>query len=702
MNINDGRSENRGATQYRTVEGGRRRCSLSRHRHLAWAMFLIHCHFTTTSASPYITVSAKVAAIIFPRTDAKRNRSVLNHYNLKHPQRQQRYKSSHIPYQGGGSTRDLTTFSLSMAKRSSSSSNKLRLDRQNATSRHHQGATTAFVSSLKNPLSSIWRRLRKTTIDSELSAFQDHEEAVAAVAQTDDELSRIEAAHGQRACQTAVHVAQGTRLANESQQAEASGESVHLQLTQQYQTSEPENNVEGGAEIGKSRNAIIQELSFTSSSQKTTYKALNTCRRKFEAFLNYHGANKTVIESSQILSRKVDIGDKDHADKRKEWRELWKDRRLLTDRTEFLAVYQSDRQDQSPQRNISDKHNQKQQKANASVKRRGGFADLLYLYTDRLLGILQDEDEDHKGKNVKEWLEEAYGKENTNKLVASQFHRLSEPDQLSELQKFADWFRKVMPYYYDKCGSCSASFKDETAAAAAAAVEQSSTEMEPNDVDNCYDDDINEDSNDGQVDDDEDDDKGTFLGYIYPDDHELNGKASRTELYQCHKCQEYTRFPRYNSAHAIIDSKRGRCGEYSTLLYRFLRALDLEARWVVDWADHVWAEVLLEGDHGKRRWVHLDPCEAAVDNPLLYQGWGKKQTFVIALYAPPKAMMEDMKAKELTKLTAPLVQDVTDSYTSDSLAMIGKRREESEEEIHTAISKAISELSKKLELAQTC
>ncbi len=29
-------------------------------------------------------------------------------------------------------------------------------------------------------------------------------------------------------------------------------------------------------------------------------------------------------------------------------------------------------------------------------------------------------------------------------------------------------------------------------------------------------------------------------------------------------------------------------------------------------------------------WIHIDPCEAAVDEPLIYQGWGKNQTFIFA------------------------------------------------------------------------
>ncbi|CAM9473536.1 unnamed protein product [Laminaria digitata] len=76
-------------------------------------------------------------------------------------------------------------------------------------------------------------------------------------------------------------------------------------------------------------------------------------------------------------------------------------------------------------------------------------------------------------------------------------------------------------------------------------------------------------------------------------------------------------------------------------MLRLLEALGFVCRWVVDWSDHVWVEARVAG-----RWVHVDPCEAAVDEPLLYESWGKKQTYIIAF-------------------TQQEVVDVTENYTSD-------------------------------------
>lgn len=47
-----------------------------------------------------------------------------------------------------------------------------------------------------------------------------------------------------------------------------------------------------------------------------------------------------------------------------------------------------------------------------------------------------------------------------------------------------------------------------------------------------------------------------------------------------------------------------------------LACAGLDARYILDVTDHVWAEYYSDA---MQRWVHLDPCEAAYDTPHLYE-----------------------------------------------------------------------------------
>ena len=124
-----------------------------------------------------------------------------------------------------------------------------------------------------------------------------------------------------------------------------------------------------------------------------------------------------------------------------------------------------------------------------------------------------------------------------------------------------------------------------------------------------------------------------------------------------------------------------------------LRVLGYEnVRWVVDWADHVWAEVWLGDPPG--RWVHLDPCEAAVDNPLLYESWGKNQTSINSEDRIPVAAACHGWIPEQNGVaySFPLVEDVTRQYTSDEAHVIEERRGIVDE----SVAEAIDEVSKNM------
>ncbi|CAN8255632.1 unnamed protein product [Cochlearia groenlandica] len=110
---------------------------------------------------------------------------------------------------------------------------------------------------------------------------------------------------------------------------------------------------------------------------------------------------------------------------------------------------------------------------------------------------------------------------------------------------------------------------------------------------------------------------------------ELAYGASRVELYRCTSCPRTTRFPRYNDPLKLVETKRGRCGEWANCFTLYCRSFGYNSRLILDFTDHVWTECFSES---LRRWVHLDPCEGVFDKPMLYEkGWGKKLDYVIAI-----------------------------------------------------------------------
>ncbi|KAA6423321.1 MAG: Peptide-N(4)-(N-acetyl-beta-glucosaminyl)asparagine amidase [Trebouxia sp. A1-2] len=117
-------------------------------------------------------------------------------------------------------------------------------------------------------------------------------------------------------------------------------------------------------------------------------------------------------------------------------------------------------------------------------------------------------------------------------------------------------------------------------------------------------------------------------GMAVPTAEEADGNAGRVELHTCRACSCTTRFPRYNHPAKLLETRQGRCGEWANCFTLCCRAAGLEARYILDWTDHVWTEYY---SHAHRRWIHMDPCEAAYDKPLLYEaGWGKQLSYVVA------------------------------------------------------------------------
>jgi peptide-N4-(N-acetyl-beta-glucosaminyl)asparagine amidase len=110
---------------------------------------------------------------------------------------------------------------------------------------------------------------------------------------------------------------------------------------------------------------------------------------------------------------------------------------------------------------------------------------------------------------------------------------------------------------------------------------------------------------------------------------EIEWSASNVELYKCDNCGHETRFARYNNPEKLLETRTGRCGEFANCFTLMCRSLNFDARFVLDWTDHVWTEVY---SNAQKRWLHCDPCENICDSPLVYEcGWNKKLSFCIGI-----------------------------------------------------------------------
>lgn len=107
-------------------------------------------------------------------------------------------------------------------------------------------------------------------------------------------------------------------------------------------------------------------------------------------------------------------------------------------------------------------------------------------------------------------------------------------------------------------------------------------------------------------------------------------EITRIEVYKCTRCNRGVEFPRIENPVTLLSTRKGRCGEWVNCFMLILTALigsETEIRYVWNHEDHVWCEYY---SLTLKKWVHLDPCDLAFDDPGLYcNNWGKKMSWCI-------------------------------------------------------------------------
>lgn len=145
-------------------------------------------------------------------------------------------------------------------------------------------------------------------------------------------------------------------------------------------------------------------------------------------------------------------------------------------------------------------------------------------------------------------------------------------------------------------------------------------------------------------------------------DTQAVGQASedgvRVEQYRC--CNRIIKFYRYNDVLQLLQTRKGRCGEWANCFTFLCRCLGYRARYIYSTEDHVWTEVY---STLQNRWIHVDPSDNVVDAPLMYEhGWKKVVRYIVSF-------------------TYDDVQDVTWRYTNQHQQVLSKRDKCTEKEL---------------------